>query len=124
MPFPLLVLFAPAVLAFEFVHLVLAERYLGVKQIERGTDPRTAPMSEGLACGWTLAIALSWLWMMALLVSGFGRAQVACMLGISLGGYILRRTCAMKWVLIILTLEGALRIGMLISLIMTAWKQF
>ncbi len=124
MPFPLLVLLTPAVLAFEFVHLVLAERYLGVKQIERGTDPRSAPMSEGLACGWTFAIVLSWLWMTALLLSGFGRTQAACMLAISLGGHLLRRTCSMKWVLVVLTLEGALRSGMLISLIMVAWQQF
>ncbi len=124
MPFPLPVLFAPGLLAFEFLHLVLAERYLGIKQIERGVDPQNTPMSEGVAFGWSLAIALSWLWMLTLLVTGFGRAQVTCMLVASLAGYALRRVCAMKWVLVILTIEGALRIGMLISLILTAWKQF
>ena len=43
--------------------------------------------------------------------------QAAAMILISTLGYTLRRGCKLKWVLVIMTFEGSLRFGMLISLI-------
>jgi hypothetical protein len=41
-----LLLLTPLFLVFEVWQLVLSERYLGVKQIARGVDPRTLGLSE------------------------------------------------------------------------------
>jgi hypothetical protein len=40
-----------------------------------------------------------------------------------MAGYVLRRNCGLKWILVILTLEGAVRVGMLMSVIGLAWHQ-
>jgi hypothetical protein len=64
-----------------------------------------------------------WLWMLAMLLPPFGRAYAAVLVAITLGGFALRRNCSIKWVLVILTLEGAVRIGMLGSLCILAWRK-
>lgn len=120
---PLLAYFAPFFLIFEAAQLLVAERYLGVKQIERGVDPRRFGPGEPVAAGWVLGLVAYWVWMGAMLVTEFGRAQVVCLLGVSAIGYGLRRNCELKWVLVVLTVEGAIRIGMLVSLIAMAWRQ-
>jgi hypothetical protein len=38
-------------------------------------------------------------------------------------GYALRSSCGLKWVLVILTFEGAIRIGMLVSLFAMSWRR-
>ena len=45
------------------------------------------------------------------------------MLGISLLGYSFRRNSGLKWILVILTLEGAIRIGMMVSLMEGIWQK-
>jgi hypothetical protein len=120
---PILTYAAPIFLLFEAAQLVIAERYLGVKQIERGLDPRELGPSEAIAAAWTGVLVAYWAWMGAMLVPGFGRAQVVCLLLVSLVGYGLRRNCRLKWVLVILTVEGAIRIGMLVSLMAMAWRR-
>ncbi len=120
---PLLVYLAPLYLLFEGIQLVAAERYLGVKQIERGADPRELGPTELGSALWTLTLLSYWAWMGAMLVPGFGRAQVVCLLIVSFAGYTLRRNCSLKWVLVILTVEGAIRIGMLVSLLAMAWRR-
>lgn len=119
---PLPLLFAPALLLFELAQIFVAERFLGVKQIQKGIDPRTHDMSELLAFTWTLGIIASWLWMFIMLGLGIGKGQIACMIAISLVGYAVRRSCRMKWVLVTLTFEGAIRMGMYASLISYAWR--
>lgn len=120
---PLLLFLAPLFIAFEAVQLVLSERLLGVKQIERGGDPRENGPGKRVAAFWTIALVFYWAWMGAMLVPGFGRAQIVCLLAVSFLGYALRRNCALKWVLVILTLEGAVRIGMLVSLLGSAARK-
>jgi hypothetical protein len=61
--------------------------------------------------------------MLALLLPPFGRAYAGCLVAISLLGFSLRRNCSIKWVLVILTFEGALRIGLLGSLCIMAWRK-
>jgi hypothetical protein len=119
---PLLVFLSPALVVFELTQLVLAERYLGVRQIERGDDPREAAMPTPLAVAWSTAIAVNWLWMFVMLPLRFGTGQIACMLLTSLLGYSLRRNCALKWVLVTLTFEGAIRIGMHVSVLTLVWR--
>ncbi|HWA10628.1 MAG TPA: hypothetical protein VG838_14380 [Opitutaceae bacterium] len=108
---------APLLFAFEVWQLVISERYLGVRQIEHDVDPRTLGLGETTAFFWSTGILLSWAWMTAMLFQSFGRIQALCMLAISGLGFMLRRSCGLKWVLVILTLEGAIRVGMLMSLI-------
>lgn len=120
---PVTILFFSALfIAFEAIQLIVAERLLGVKRIAAGEDPRESGPSEQVAFIWSSCIILYWLWMLAALLSPVGRIQIACMLTVSVFGGSLRRSCGLKWVLVILTLEGAIRIGMLTSLIGSAWR--
>jgi hypothetical protein len=116
-----LLLIAPLFLAFEIWQLVLGERYLGIKQIELDVDPRMLGLGEVTAFFWSMGILLTWAWAIALLLQGQGRTQALCILTVSALGYTLRRSCGLKLVLVILTLEGAVRVGMLMSLIGLAW---
>ncbi|MBI5771787.1 MAG: hypothetical protein HZA93_28710 [Verrucomicrobia bacterium] len=119
----LLVLLAPLFLVFEVWQLVLSERYLGIKQIARGADPRALGLGETTAFFWSSTIILYWVWMLLLLALPIGRVVGLALLVISVAGYLLRRGCPLKWVLVILTFEGAFRIGMLLSLCGLAWRQ-
>ena len=121
-PVPTLVLLAPLLFAFEVWQLVISERYLGIKQIEHDIDPRTLGPGEASAFFWSTGILLSWAWMTALLFEPMGRVQAVCMLAVSGVGFVLRRNCGLKRVLVILTVEGAIRVGMLMSLMGMAWR--
>ncbi|GAB1488283.1 hypothetical protein MASR2M8_07280 [Opitutaceae bacterium] len=121
-----IILLAPIFLVFEVWQLVMSERYLGVKRIAAGTDPREVGPSELVAAVWTACLVFYGLWMataLAILPSRSGRAQAVCMLLMTLLGYALRRNCTLKYVLVVLTFEGAIRIGMLISLLGMAWRR-
>ena len=120
---PILLFLAPLCMLFEAWQLVIAERYLGIKQIENGVDPRTRGPSEPVAFAWSAGILLYWVWMILMLIPESGRIQIVCMLAVSLFSYSLRRNAPLKWILVILTLEGAIRIGMIISLITDAWRR-
>ena len=117
-------LLAPLFLVFEFWQLVLSERYLGIKQIARGADPRTLGLSEVTAFFWSVLLIAYWLWMLVLLAVPFGRVQGLSLLTVSTLGYSLRRGAALKWILVILTFEGAIRLGLLFSLCAMAWRRF
>jgi hypothetical protein len=118
-----LVLLAPLFLVFEIWQLVISERYLGIKQIARGADPRALGLREITAFFWSAGIMLYWLWMLALLLSSFSRAYAAALVAITLIGFALRRNCSIKWVLVILTFEGSVRISMLGWLCALAWRK-
>jgi hypothetical protein len=117
-----LLYFAALFFVFECWQLVCAERLLGIKHIKRGVDPREGGPGEGVAFVWSAGIIAYWIWMLLMLIPREGRPQIGCMLVVSLLGYALRRNSPLKWILVILTLEGAIRIGMLISLLGAAWK--
>ena len=42
---------------------------------------------------------------------------------VSAVGFSLRRNTGLKWTLVILTFEGAVRVGLLLSLLATAWRR-
>jgi hypothetical protein len=114
---------APLFLILEIWQLVQCERYLGIRQLATGRDPRTLPMGERRAFVWTLLLFLYWIWIGLLLGNSVGRLQALALFLISLGGFLLRRNAPLRWILVILTFEGALRVGMLVSLIGVFWRR-
>ncbi len=119
-PFALL---APLFLVFEIWQLVISERYMGIKQIKVNADPRALPMAGWVAAVWAGGILLYGVWMFALLLHPIGRAQGLVLLVVTALGYALRSTCSLQWVLVILTFEGSIRIGMLVSLCAATWRR-
>ena len=118
-----LILLAPLFLALEVVQLVLCERYLGIKQIARRADPRSLGLGEVTAFFWSTALVGCYVWMLTLLVSPLGRIHGLALLGVTGAGYSLRRGSKLKWVLVILTVEGAFRVGILLSLCAMVWRR-
>ncbi|MCC5022696.1 MAG: hypothetical protein J6386_07820 [Candidatus Synoicihabitans palmerolidicus] len=104
------------------MQLVASERIIGVKKIERGTDPRSDSPPQRVAALWSITLVLYWLWMGMMIVPSFARARIIILLSVSLIGYALRRNYGLKWILVILTFEGAIRIGILIALIGRVWR--
>ena len=119
-PFALL---APLFLLFEVWQLIVSERYMGVKQIRVNADPRELPMASWMAGLWAGGLLVYFMWMFALLLHPVGRAQGVVLIVMTGIGYALRSTCGLKWVLVILTFEGAIRIGMLVSLFASSWRR-
>jgi hypothetical protein len=119
-----LILAAPFFLVFEIWQLVLSERYLGMKQIARGVDPRTLGLHEVTAFFWSTILIAYWFWMLLLLFTHEGRMQGGGLLLIWMLGFSLRRGARFKWILMILTFEGAIRIGLLLVLSLVAWKKY
>ncbi len=118
-----LIFLAPFFLVFEVVQLVLGERYLGIKQVARGADPRALGLSEVTAFFWTIGILSYWLWMLVLLLTPLGRAHALGLLIVSSAGFSVRRGTQMKWTLVVLTLEGAVRVGFLLALCGMVWRK-
>lgn len=118
-PFALL---APLFLVFEIWQLVVSERYMGIKQIRVNADPRELPMADWLAALWAGGLLVYLLWMTTLLLHPVGRAQGIVLLIVTGLGYAVRTTCGLQWVLVVLTFEGSIRVGMLISLMGMSWR--
>lgn len=114
---------APAFLVLELVQLVACERLLGLKRLATGRDPRTTLIREPLAALWAILLFLYWVWIGLLLGGPSGRLQAIALFLVSLAGFQLRRNLPLKWTLVILTFEGAIRIGMLVSLTGSFWRQ-
>jgi len=117
-----LALLAPLFLAFELWQLVIGERYLGLRRIRAQADPRTLPMTDRRAIFWAGGLIAYYVWITTLLLHPAGRAQGVVLLATSVLGYALRSSTGLKWTLVILTFEGSVRIGMLISLAVTTWR--
>ncbi|PTY08481.1 hypothetical protein DB347_02550 [Opitutaceae bacterium EW11] len=113
---------APAWILFEILQLVAGERLLGLKQIQAGRDTRQTEPSQTVSAVWVSFILLYWAWMFAMFFAHVGRPQLLALLGVSLLGMTVRRVCTLRWVLVVLTFEGAIRIGMLVSLGVLLWR--
>ena len=118
-----LLLLAPLFVAFELWQLVIGERYLGLKQIARNGDPRALGLGEITAFCWSATLLLYVLWMAGLLFVPFARLHGVCLLAVSALGFSLRRSTGLNAVLVILTFEGAIRFGLLLTLIAMAWHR-
>lgn len=119
-PFALL---APLFLGFEVWQLVISERYMGIKQIKVNADPRVLPMAPWVAAVWAGGLLVYGLWMFSLLLHPIGRAQGVVLLAVTALGYAVRTSCGLKWVLVVLTFEGSIRVGMLVSLFASTWRR-
>jgi len=115
-------LLAPLFVVFEIWQLVMSERYLGIKQIARGGDPREMGPSEPVAFLWTASIALYALWTLALLLYPPSRGAAAGIIATTLIGYPIRRNCGLKWILVVLTFEGAVRLVFVTGLAIMAFR--
>ena len=80
-------------------------------------------MPRWMAATWAGGLIVYFTWMTTLLLHPVGRAQGVVLLVVTLGGRALRSTCGLKWVLVVLTFEGSIRVGMLISLLGMSWRQ-
>jgi hypothetical protein len=112
---------APVFLIFEVWQLFISERYLGIKQIARGADPRALGLGELTAFIWSASIFTYWTWMLLIIFAPTGRVHGIALFAISMLGFVIRRGAPLKWVLVILTLEGAIRVGLLFSLCGMLW---
>lgn len=93
-------------LVFELTQLVASERAL------RGAWP-----GEVTACAWSLALALYYAWMLAMFAWADNRSPWALMLAVSSAGFLARRAAARERIFTMLTLEGAIRVGILLALL-------
>lgn len=118
-----LLFLAPLFFLFEIWQLVIGERYLGIKQIARSADPRDLGLGELTAFFWSGTLFAYWLWSLALLTIPFARAHALALLGVFAVGFSLRRNCRLQWVLVVLTVEGAIRLGFLAALGAIAWSR-
>jgi hypothetical protein len=116
------VVLAPLFLAFELWQLVIGERYLGIRQIRANADPRELPMARWMAATWSVGLLAYYSWMVLLLLHPVGRAQGVVLLAVSAVAYALRASASLKWTLVILTFEGSIRIGMILSLLGATWR--
>lgn len=116
-------LFAPLFLLFELWQLAIAERYVGIKQIARGTDPREMGPGEAVAFLWSAALILYGAWSLALLANPMSRAYSLGLVATTAAGFAIRRNCGLKRILVVMTLEGSVRIGLLFALSVTAWHR-
>jgi hypothetical protein len=118
-----LLFLAPLFFVFELWQLVVSERYVGIKQIARAADPRELGLGELTAFCWSGTLFAYWLWTLALLALPLARIHAFCLLGVFALGFALRRNCKLQWLLVVLTLEGAVRLGFLVSLSVLAWRR-
>lgn len=104
---------------FEVAQLVIAHRYIGPAQIRRRLHPLEAPETPPwlLSVGWMSALWADYAFQVALFFTSLYIVQLTAllMLGVSLTGFILRRSCGLKWGLVVMTFEGALRVGCLMA---------
>ena len=119
---PLSVFIAPLFIAFEVIQLVAAETLLGIRQIEAGVDPRGAGPREMASACWVGMILAQGVWLLWLLAAAPTRVHAACVLLVTLLGFTLRSNCTLRWVLVVLTIEGALRMGLMVSMLGSAWR--
>lgn len=111
------------VMPAELLHLVVAERRIGVRQLRAQTDPREErPPPARVGWLWLALIALTQAYPLILLTEGETRLFGLVMLLLGVIGFDLRRRGGLRWALVVLTLEGALRMGVMIQMfVLNAW---
>ena len=131
---PLLLWFAPAFAFYELWQIVLAERYMGLKQFARDSAPHPRELGPGEAVAFigVLGIVFNWFYMLGLVASRFSRLAALLMLAVSLTGLMARRQfggrwwrrVGVRWALVVMTLETAIRLGLLGFLWREAWHRW
>jgi hypothetical protein len=110
-------------MVFEVAQLVAAQRFIGIVQIKQNIHPLDGPAPKPFwfSAGWVALLLADYAFQATLLIVPnintltdrpyFIRLAAILMLIISFGGFALRRTSGVKWGLVVLTLEGAMRAG-------------
>ncbi len=119
----LLPLLAPLFLLFEVWQLVMSERYVGIKQIAHGGNPREMGPAEPIAFIWSAGLLAYAVWALALLAIPGARVFAFCIIAATAVGYPIRRNCSLKWILVTLTCEAGVRIGFVSALSYWAWAR-
>jgi hypothetical protein len=60
--------------------------------------------------------------MVLILASPGARIFAIILIAVTGVGYSVRRNCGLKWILVVLTIEGATRVGILSALSFAAWS--
>ena len=119
-PWPLY--FAPVVLIAELTQLVVAERHIGVTAIRAERDPRREPApSAAVGWLWFAVAALGISYPGFLVFFGETRLQALTMMLFTVGGFEARRRGGLRWALVALTIEGAVRIGLICQMLGLWW---
>ena len=108
--------------ALEIWQLVQAERLLGRRATPAAGAAPSGP-DEPRARRWSLALLAYWLGMVGLLFLPVARLHALGLLLVTMIGFSLRRGAERLWTLRLLTFEGAIRIGLLLSLAAMAWRR-
>ncbi len=118
-----LIYLAPVFIGFELIQLIVAERFIGIRQLREGRNPLDSPMAgrNWLAAFWLAAIFIYWTYMVLLIWDPYAGLQGMLMLLTSVAGLLLRRAMGLKFALVILTIEGAIRIGLLANLLLAVF---
>ncbi len=117
----MLALLAPLFIFFELTQLIVAERYIGLRQIRANRHPLDEnPGGPGklLTGAWLACLILSWVYYLSLLVLPETRLNGLIILGMTAFGTLARRAMSIKWTLVLMTIEGATRIGLLAHVIL------
>jgi hypothetical protein len=114
----LIALLALVFIVFELAQLVLAHRYIGPEQIRRNAHPLTAaapPLPFMVSVGWVVLLGADYLYQLTLVVQHYPLVQICALLMImaSIAGFLLRRACGVKWGMVVMTFEAAVRVGCL-----------
>jgi len=118
-----ILLLPPFFILFEMAQLVVAERYIGVKQIRGGIHPlEQHPRGPRLLPElWLGCLIVYWFYMVALLFVPGVTFQAFILVFVTLLGTSLRRSFGMRWALVVMTFEGAIRMGLLINILVNVF---
>jgi hypothetical protein len=111
---------APVFAIFEVAQLYYAHRYIGPAQIRRKLyplDTSVAPPPYWFSIAWIVVLGADYGYQVRLFLVPFGliRLMAFVMIVVSLIGFMVRRHCGLKWGLVVMTFEGALRVGLLLE---------
>ncbi|MEO0794200.1 MAG: hypothetical protein AAFX93_03505 [Verrucomicrobiota bacterium] len=115
-----LIFIAPIIMLFDITQLLVTERYIGVKQIRKGLHPldQDRKPANSLIFIWLMSLTVIWFYMIAMAFDPRGGLQGGIMLLVSIAGFGFRRISGIKWALVIMTIETAIRLGLLANLLM------
>jgi len=119
---PASVFLAPLFLLFEALQLVAAERTPGKEKIEIGVLPHDQTPTEAVTVLWSIGILAEGIWALTLITNDVTRVHAGCVLLVTLFGFSTRSSCRFKLVPFVRTVEGACRMGLMVSMLGSAWR--
>lgn len=121
----LLVILAPVFIVLELAQLLVAERFIGVRQIRANRHPLDE-YPEGkpwITAAWLAYFVAVWCYLFALALNPLTSIQGVVLLLVGILGFAFRRIAGLKWALVVMTIEGAIRMGLWVN-ILVGWFFF